>query len=116
MGNLAAAALTGIEGVDGLFPQRLIQLFQRGRLLTAEENRGVTIPDDRIGVVLIQRLELRLRLQNEAGGDLPAADGRHELFQIRDLPDVCRLIDQAAHMHRQASFVLVIRLFTQQVE
>ena len=42
VGNLAAAALTGIEGVDGLFPQRLIQLFQRGRLLTAEENRGVT--------------------------------------------------------------------------
>ena len=116
MGDLAAAALAGIEGVDGLFPQRLIQLFQRGRLLAAKENRGVTIPDDRIGVVLIQRLELRLCLQNEAGGDLTAANRGHELFQIGYLPDVRRFVDQTAHMHRQAAFVLVVCLFTQQVK
>ena len=116
MGDLAATAFAGVESVDGLFPQRLIQLFQRGRLLATEENRGVTIPDDCIGVVLIQRLELRLCLQNEAGGDLTAADSRHELFQIGYLPDVRRFVDQAAHMHRQAAFILVIRLFTQQVK
>ena len=44
--NLAPTALAGVEGVDGLFPKRLIQLFQRGRLLAAKENRGVAIPDD----------------------------------------------------------------------
>ena len=116
MRDLAPSAFTGIEGVDGLFPQRLIQLFQRGRLLTAEENRGVTIPDDRIGVILIQRLELRLCLQNKAGGDLTAANRGHELFQIRYLADIGRFIDQAAHMHRQTAFVLVVCLFTQQVK
>ena len=116
MGDLAAAALAGVEGVDGLFPQRLIQLFQRGRLLAAKENRGVAIPDNRIGVVLIQSLELRLRLQNKTGGDLAAADGRHELFQIGYLPDVRRFVDQAAHMHWQAAFILVVRFFTQQVK
>ena len=38
---LAAPALTGVEGVDCLFAQRGCQLFQCGRLLTAEEDRAV---------------------------------------------------------------------------
>ena len=36
--------------------------------------------------------------------------------KIRNLPDVGKLIDQAAHMHRQPAAVFVICLFAEQVE
>ena len=64
---LAAAGLAGVVGVDGFFPQRLIQLFQRRGFLAAEENRTVTITYNGIGAVLIERLELALRLQDKTG-------------------------------------------------
>ena len=38
---------------------------------------------------------------SETGRDFPAADGRHELFQLWDLPDVGALVNQTAHMDRQ---------------
>lgn len=56
VGNLSATAFTGIERIDCLLAERLIQFFQRGRFSTAEEDTGVHITDDGISVVLIQSL------------------------------------------------------------
>ena len=39
--------------------------------------------------------------KHQAGGDLTASDGGHQLFQIRNLPDVGALVNEAAHMNRQ---------------
>ena len=116
MRYLAAPALTGVEGVDCLFAQGSCQLFQCGRLLTAEENGAVHIAYDGVRVILIQCLELTLCLQDEATGDLTAADRGDQLFQTRDLPDVGRLVDQAADVNRQASAVHIIRFLAQQIE
>ena len=66
--DLAPAALAGVEGIDGLLAQRLVQLLQRGRLLTAQEQGGIAVADDGIGAVLIQRFQLGLRLKHQAGG------------------------------------------------
>ena len=57
-----------------------------------------------------------MRLQDNAGGDLAASDGSDELFKIRDLADIRKLIDQAAHMHRKPPAVHIIRFFAQQVK
>ena len=55
-------------------------------------------------------------LQDEAGGDLAAADGGHELFQFGDLPDVGALVDEAAHMDGEPATVHVVGLVTQEIE
>ncbi len=114
--DLAPAALTGVEGIDGLLAQRLVQLLQRGRLLAAQEQGCIAVSDDGIGAVLIQRLQLGLRLKHQAGGNLTASDRRHQLFQIGNLSDVGALVNEAAHMNRQTPAELVIRLFTEQIE
>ena len=77
---------------------------------------AVHVPDDGVGVVLIQRLELALRLQNQAGRNFPAADGSHQLFQVRDLADVGALVDEAPHMDRQPPTVHIVGLLAEQVE
>ena len=56
VGHLPSTALAGVEGVDGLFPQRLIQLLQRAGLLAAQKDGAVAVADDGVGVVLVQRL------------------------------------------------------------
>ena len=116
VGYLPSTALAGVEGVDGLFPQRLIQLLQRTGLLAAQKDGAVAVADNGVGVVLVQRLQLALGLQDETGGNLAAADGSHELFQVRYLPDVGALIDEAAHMDGEPSAVHVVGLFAQQVK
>lgn len=65
VGNLSATAFTCVECVDCFLAERLVQFFQRGRLRAAEENTTIHVADDRIGIILVQSLELRLRLQNE---------------------------------------------------
>ena len=113
---LATPALAGIECVDCLFAQGSCQFFECGGFLAAEKDRAVHIAYDGIRVILIQCFELTLRLQDEAAGDLAAANGGNQLFQTRDLPDVCRLVDQAADVNRQASAVHIIRFLAQQIE
>ncbi len=44
------------------------------------------------------------------------SDRCHQLFQLRDLADIGRLVDQAAHMNREPATIHIIRLFTEQVE
>ena len=40
----------------------------------------------------------------------------HELFQVRYLPDIGALVDEAAHMDGEPATVHVVGLFAQQVE
>src|SRR5699024_303327 len=77
---------------------------------------AVHVANDGIRIVLIQRLQLGLGLQNQTSRDFPAADGGHQLFQVRDLADVGALVNQAAYMDRQPPAIYVICLFAQQVE
>ena len=114
--RLPAARFTRVVGVDGLLAKRLAQLLERARLRAAEEQAGVAVADDGVGVVLVERLELALRLQHEAGGDLAASYRRHKLFEIRNLPDIRALVYEAAHMDRQAPAVDVVGFLAQEVE
>ena len=77
-----ATGIRGVEGVDGLLAQHLGQVFQGGRLTAAEENLAVHVAHDGIRIVLVDGFQLASCLQNKAGGNLTAADGRHQLFQI----------------------------------
>ena len=102
--------------VDRLFPKRGCQLLESGIFRTAQKDLTVHVPDDGVGVVLIQRLELALRLQNQAGRDFPAADGGHQLFEVWNLPDVGTLVDQAPHMDWQPPAVHIIGFLAQEIE
>lgn len=92
------------------------KFLQSGRFRAAQEDLAVHVADDGIGIVLVNGLQLRPGLQHQAGADLTGTDGGNQLFQVRDLADVCRLIDQAPHMNREPAAVNIIRFFTQQVE
>ena len=112
----AATGIRGVEGVDGLLAQHLGQVFQGGRLTAAEENLAVHVAYDGIRIVLVDGFQLASRLQNKAGGDLTAADGSHQLFQIGNLPDVGALVDETPYMNGQLAAVYIICLVAQQIE
>ena len=114
--RLPAAALAGVVGVYGLAAQRLAQLLERARLRAAEEQAGIAVADDGVGVVLVERLELALRLQHETGGNLTASYRRHKLLKVGYLPNVRRLVYEAADVDGQAPAVDVVGLFAQEVE
>jgi len=114
--SLAPTALSFVPRINGFFAQRFLKLFERSAFLAAEEDHAVTIAHDCISVVLIKRFQLALRLKHQTGRYLAAADRRHELFKLWNLADVCSLINQAAHMHRQPAAVHVICLFAEQIE
>ena len=65
---------------------------------------------------LVDGLELALCLQDQAGGNLPAANGSHQLFQLGDLADVGALVDKAAHMDWQPPAVHVVGFLAQEIE
>ena len=114
--SFPAPTLAGVVGVDGLLAKRLAQLLERARLRAAEEQAGVTVADDGVGVVLVERLELALRLQHEAGGDLTASYRRHELLKVGYLPDVRALVYETADMDGQAPTVDVVGFLAQEVK
>ena len=116
MRSFPAPTLAGVVGVDGLLAKRLAQLLERARLRAAEEQAGVTVADDGVGVVLVERLELALRLQHEAGGDLTASYRRHELLKVGYLPDVRALVYETADMDGQAPTVDVVGFLAQEVK
>ena len=111
-----ATGVRGVEGVDGLLAQHLGQVFQGGRLTAAEENLAVHVAHNGIRVILVNGFQLASRLQNKAGGDLTAADGGHQLFQIGNLPDVGALVDETPYMNGQLAAVYIICLVAQQIE
>ena len=116
---VAGAVSTGVRGVERInrfFAQHLRQVFQGGRLAAAEENLAVHIAHDSVRIVLVDGFQLASRLQNKAGGDLTAADGGYQLFQIGNLPDVGALVDQAPHMDGQLAAVHIVGFIAQQIE
>ena len=116
VGGFPPTALAGVVGVDGLLAQHGGQLLEGSRFLAAQEDGGIHVADDGIGVVLVDSFQLGLRLQYQTGGDLTAADGGDQFFQLGNLADVGTLVNEAAHMDRQPPAVHIVRLFTQEVE
>ena len=119
VGSIAWAIATGIGivvAVDGFLAECFGKIFQGGRLTAAEEDLRIHIADNSVGVVLVDGFQLAAGLQNQTRRDLTAADGSHQLFQLRNLTDVSTLIDQAPHMDWQFAAVLVICLITEQIE
>ena len=111
-----ATGVRGVEGINRFFAQHFGQVFQGGRLAAAEENLTVHVAHDGIRIVLVDGFQLASRLQNKAGRDLTAADSRHQLFQIGNLPDVGALVDEAPHMDGQLAAVHIICFIAQQIE
>ena len=116
VGGFPATALSGVVGVDGFLAQHGSQLLESGRLLTAQENGSIHVADDGICIVLIDCLELTLRLQHQTGGDLTASDGCHQLFQLRNLADIGALVNEAAHMDWEPATIHIVGFFAEQVE
>ena len=116
VGGFPATALSGVVGVDGFLAQHGSQLLEGGWLLTAQENGSIHVADDGICIVLIDRLELTLRLQHQTGGDLTASDGGDQLFQTRNLPDIGGFINETAHMDREPAAIHIVGFFAEQVE
>ena len=111
-----ATGIRGVEGVDGLLAQHFGQVFQGGRFGAAQKNLRIHVAHDGVRIVLVDGFQLASRLQNKAGGDLTAANGRHQLFQIGNLPDVGALVDQAPHMDGQFAAVHIVCFIAQEVE
>ena len=111
-----ATGVRGVEGINRFFAQHFGQVFQGGRFGAAQKNLRIHVAHDGVRIVLVDGFQLASRLQNKAGGDLTAADGRHQLFQIGNLPDVGALVDQAPHMDGQFAAVHIIRFVAQKVE
>ena len=111
-----ATGVRGVECVDGLLAQHFRQVFQGSRFRTAQKYLAVHVAHNGVCVVLVDGFQLASRLQNKAGGDLTAADGGHQLFQIGNLPDVGTLVDQAPHMDGQLAAVHIICFIAQQIE
>ena len=116
MGSFPSTALSGVVGVDGFLAQHGSQLLEGGWLLTAQENGSIHVADDGIGIVLIDRLELTLRLQHQTGGDLTASDGGDQLFQPRNLPDIGASSMRQRTWTGQPAAVHIVRFFAEQVE
>ena len=116
VGSFPSTALSGVVGVNGFLAQHGSQLLEGGWLLTAQENGSIHVADDGICIVLIDRLELTLRLQHQTGGDLTASDGGDQLFQTRNLPDIGGFINETAHMDREPAAIHIVGFFAEQVE
>ena len=111
-----SSALACVQRVDGFSAECFGQLLERRFFFAAKENYAVAVAADCVRAVLILCLELALRLQNQTCGDFSAANRRHQLFKVGNLPDVGALVNQTSHMHGQASAVYIVRLFAQEVE
>ena len=116
VGSFPATALSGVVGVDGFLAQHGSQLLEGGRLLTAQEDGSIHVADDGIRIILIDRLELTLRLQHQTGGDLTASDSGHQFFQTRNLPDIGGFINETAHMDWEPAAIHIVGFFAEQVE
>ena len=118
-GAIAGAVTTGVRGVEcvnGLLAQHFRQVFQGGGFGAAEENLAVHVAHDSVRIVLVDGFQLATGLQYQTGGNLTAADGRHQLFQIGNLPDVGALVDQTAYMDGQLAAVHIICFIAKQIE
>ena len=111
-----ATGVRGVECVDGFFAQHFRQVFQGGGFGAAQKYLAVHVAHDGVRIVLVDGLQLASRLQNKASGDFTAADGRHQLFQIGDLPDVGTLVNETPYMDGQLAAVYIICFVAQEVK
>ena len=116
VGGFPPTVLACVVGVDGLLAQHGGQLLEGSRFLTAQEDGGIHVADDGIGVVLVDGFQLGLCLQHQAGGNLTAADGGDQFLQLGNLADVGALVNETAHMNRQPPSVHIVRFFAEQIE
>ena len=65
---------------------------------------------------IVNGLALGKLLIQQAQTDLTGTDDRHQLFQVRHLPGVGRLVPQHPHMMGQPSTVNIVRPFAQEIE
>ena len=106
VGAIAWAIATGIGivvAVDGFFAECFGKIFQSGRLAAAEKNLRIHVAHDGIRIILVDGFQLAAGLQDQTRRDLTAADGSHQLFQLRNLTDVSTLIDQACLLYTSPS-------------
>ena len=115
MGGLRTPVLAGVETVDGLFPQRIGDLFGILTPPTQKENRIAVVRND-FGRILVDGFQLRLALQDDGCRDFPAADGGDQLVEVGNLPDVGKLVQNQPYMDRQPTTVFIIRTVTQQID
>ena len=62
-----ASGIRSVKGINGFLAQGLRKFLQCGRLRSAEEDLGVHVADDGIGIVLVDCLQLGPCLQHQAG-------------------------------------------------
>ena len=103
-----AASIGIVEAIDRLLAKCFGQFFQRGRLTASQKDLRIHVADDGVGVVFVDGLELAAGLQDQTSRNFTAADGRHQLFNLRNLADVGALVDEAPDMDRQLAAILVI--------
>lgn len=113
---LRPAGVAFVEQIDGFFPEHLGKVFQGGLFLASEEDGAVAVSDDGVHIVLVNCLELALRLENDVGGDFPAAHGGDQLLKFRNLPDVRKLVEQAPDVNGKPSAVYVVGFIAEQVK
>ena len=115
MGGLRTPVFAGVETVDGLFPQRIGDLFGIFAPPAQKENRIAVVRND-FGGIFVDGFQLRLALQNDGCRDFPAADGGDQLVEVGYLPDVGELVQNQPYMDRQSATVFIIRTVTQQID
>lgn len=111
-----APCIRGVEGVNSFLAKSLREILQRGGFGPAQKDLRIHVADDGVRIVLVDGLQLGSGLQHQAGADLPGTDGGHQLFQVWDLANICRLINQTPHMHGKSAAIDIIGFLTQQVE
>jgi len=67
-------------------------------------------------MIFVNRLKLASRLQYQTCRDFTASYSSDKLLQIRNLSDICRLIDQASYMHRKSPVIHIIGLLAKKIE
>lgn len=98
--SIAAAGATGIAGVveiNGLLAEHSRHLFQCAGFFAAQEQCAVTIAHNGVGSIFIDGLQLRLTLQYDRSGDLPASDRCNQFIKFWNLPYILWCYRQALY-------------------
>ena len=102
--------------MDGLVADHLGDLLVGGVRLAAQEERRVAAVDDRLGILVIARIELCHGLQDDRDRDVARAGDRDGLLDVRQLADVGELVEDEVHHPRQLAVVLDVRAAAQDVD
>ena len=105
-GAAASFCLPTGTGMHRLFPQQLRYKLQRcGFVAAAEEQEGITVPDDALPFVFVERLDALDVLHNDIDADVVAAAGSQHLGIAVRLGNVGPLILYHADRHGKPPIV-----------